>query len=161
VSPPTLKWAGAALVNREGRLVGIGSLLVRAVAPDQAVPGNMFVPVDALKPILADLITNGRRAGPARPWLGLGTEELQGHLMVTSVTPQGPAERAGLKRGDIVVGVGSEAVRSHEDLYMRMWSMGAAGMEIPLRVLQDTQLKDIRVKSIDRSQHFLEDPRGR
>jgi serine protease Do len=156
VSPPTMQWAGAALVSREGRLVGVGSLLLRAVAPDQAVPGNMFVPVDALKPILADLIATGRRAGPPRPWLGLGTEELHGHLLVTTVTAEGPAALAGIKRGDIVVGIGPEAVRSHEELYRRMWSMGAAGIEIPLKVVQGAQLKEIRVKSMDRSRHFRE-----
>ncbi len=154
VSPPTMQWAGAALVNREGKLVGIGSLLLRAVSPDQAVPGNMFVPVDALKPILADLILTGRRAGPPRPWLGLGTEEIQGHLFVTNVSPDGPAAQAGIKPGDIVLGVGANPVRSHEDLYGKLWSMGAAGTEIPLRVLQDTDLRDVRVRSIDRTEHF-------
>jgi serine protease Do len=154
VSPPTMQWAGAALLNREGRLVGIGSLLLRAVSTEHPVPGNMFVPVDALKPILADLIARGTRAGAARPWLGLGTEEVQGHLFVTNVSAQGPAEAAGIRAGDIVVGVGREPVRTHEQLYKSMWSIGAAGVEVPLRVLQGTEVRDIRVRSIDRNEHF-------
>lgn len=156
VSPPTMNWAGAALVNREGRLVGIGSLLVRAVAPDQPVAGNMFVPVDVLKPILPDLIAKGRRAQPARPWLGLGTEEVHGHLFVTNVSPEGPADKAGIRPGDIVVGVGTEPVRTHEQLYSNLWSVGPAGTDIPLKVLQGVALRDVKVRSIDRSQHFLE-----
>jgi len=154
VSPPTMQWAGAALVNREGRLVGVGSLLLRAVSTEHPVPGNMFVPVDALKPILGDLIARGTRSGAARPWLGLGTEEIQGHLFVTNVSAQGPAEKAGIKAGDIVVGVGAEPVRTHEQLYKSMWSRGTAGAEIPLKVLQGTEIRDIRVLSIDRNQHF-------
>jgi serine protease Do len=158
VSPPTRQWAGAALLNREGQLVGIGSLLVRPVSAEHAVPGNMFVPVDAVKPILAELIAHGRRAGPALPWLGLGTEELQGHLMVTSVTADGPAERAGIRRGDIVVALGSEPLKTQEDLYRRMWALGPAGTDVPLRVLQDAQLRDLRVRSIDRNASLMERP---
>jgi S1-C subfamily serine protease len=156
VSPPTMHWAGAALVNREGKLVGIGSLLLRAADGEQPLPGNMFVPVDALKPVLSELIANGRRAAPARPWLGLGTEEVQGHLLVTNVSSEGPAEKAGIKRGDIVVGVGSEPVRSHEQLYRRVWATGTAGAEIPLKVLQGVEIRDVTVRSIDRAQHFRE-----
>ena len=158
VSPPTMQWAGAALVNREGRLVGIGSLLLRSVDDSQPVPGNMFVPVDALKPILKDLIANGRRMQPARPWLGLGTEELQGHLFVTNVTRDGPAAKAGIQRGDILIGVGHYAVRNHEDFYRRLWSLGAAGTEIPLRLLQGAEVKEFNVRSMDRNQHFQSKP---
>ena len=158
-SPPTMKWAGAALLNREGKLVGIGSLLVRdTVAPGQAVPGNMFIPVDLLKPILGDLIASGRRSGPQRSWLGLATEEVQGHLFVTRVSPEGPADKAGLKRGDIVIGVGNHPVTTHEALYEAMWSVGPAGVEVRLRVLQGAELNEIGVRSIDRNDYFRDRP---
>lgn len=155
-SPPTQHWAGAALLDRSGRLVGIGSLFLRMAAEDAPVPGNMFVPVDELKPILADLIRSGRRAGAQRPWLGLATETLRGRLFVTRVSPDSPADKAGLRQGDIVVGVGREPVSNHEDLYTRLWALGAAGVEVPLRVLQGVELKDVRVQSIDRFEYFRE-----
>ncbi len=154
-SPPTMKWAGAALLNREGKLVGVGSLLVRdSIGPGQAVPGNMFVPIDLVKPILADLIASGKRSGPQRPWIGLATEEVQGHLFVTRVSPDSPAEKAGLKRGDIVIGVGGNPVTTHEVLYEKLWAIGDAGVDVPLRVLQGAELKEIRVRSIDRNEYF-------
>jgi len=154
-SPPTMKWAGAALLNREGKLVGVGSLLVRdSIGPGQAVPGNMFVPIDLIKPILADLIVSGKRSGPQRPWIGLATEEVQGHLFVTRVSPDSPAEKAGLKRGDIVIGVGGNPVTTHEVLYEKLWAIGDAGVDVPLRVLQGAELKEIRVRSIDRNEYF-------
>jgi serine protease Do len=158
-SPPTLKWAGAALVNREGKLVGVGSLLVRnAAEPEAVLPGNMFVPIDMLKPILADLIANGRRAGPPRPWLGLATEPAQGRLFVTRVSPDGPADKAGIHAGDIVIGIGGESVKTHEALYGKLWGLGVAGVEVPLRLLQGADVREIKVRSIDRFEYFKERP---
>jgi S1-C subfamily serine protease len=158
-APATSQWAGAALVSREGKLVGIGSLLVRETLDGGSqVPGNMFVPIDLLKPILADLIRQGRRNEPARPWLGLSTEELQGHLLVTRVSPEGPADRAGVRDGDIVVGVGSDAVRTHEELYRKVWGLGAAGIDVPLRILQGADVRELRLRSIDRFQYFRGKP---
>ena len=157
-SPPTMQWAGAALVSREGKLVGIGSLFVRETLDGAQAPGNMFVPIDLLKPILADLIEKGRRSGPARPWLGLATEELHGHLLVTRVSPDGPAEKAGIRNGDIVVGVGADPVKSHEDLYRKVWGLGAAGVEVPLKVLQGVDMRELKLRSIDRFQYFKEKP---
>jgi len=159
ISPPTLSWAGSALINREGKLVGIGSLLVRdSEEAGTPLPGNMFVPIDLVKPILADLIDKGRVAGPSRPWLGMATEELQGRLFVTRVSPQAPADQAGVQRGDIIVGVGADPVTTHAELYRKLWSLGPAGTEIPLKVLQGINVKEIRVRSIDRMEYFRAKP---
>jgi len=154
-APPNPTWAGAGLVNRELKLVGIGSLLVRdTVEPGTPEPGNMFVPIDLLKPILEELKEKGRRNEPPRPWLGLATEEVQGRLFVTRVSPEGPADQAGLKQGDIVVGVGNDSVKTHADLYRKMWALGAAGVEVPLKIQQGGTVREVRVKSIDRFQYF-------
>jgi S1-C subfamily serine protease len=154
-APPTMTWAGAALVNRQLRLVGVGSLLVRdTVEPGTPEPGNMFVPTDLLKPILAELKANGRTAGPQRPWLGLNTEEVQGRLLVSRVSPEGPAARAGVRQGDVIVGVAGEPVKTHVELYRKVWSLGAAGVEVPLRLSHGADVRDVRVKSIDRFEYF-------
>lgn len=158
-TPPIDNWAGSALIDRHGKLIGVGSLLVRDSAEtDTPVPGNMFVPIDLVKPILADLIEKGRALGPARPWLGLSTEEVQGHLLVGRVSPDGPADLAGIKRGDIVVGVGTEPVATQSELYKRVWGLGSAGVEVPLKVLQGTNVKDMKVRSIDRTEYFRSKP---
>ena len=157
-SPPTMQWAGAALVSREGKLVGIGSLYVRETLDGAQQPGNMFVPIDLLKPILPDLIAKGRRAGPARPWLGLATEEMHGHLLVTRVSPEGPADKAGIRNGDIVLGVGRDPVTNHEELYRKVWGLGAAGVEVPLRILQGVEPREKKLRSIDRFEYFKEKP---
>jgi S1-C subfamily serine protease len=158
-APPNRTWAGAALVNRELRLVGVGSLLVRdTVEAGTPMPGNMFVPTDLLKPILAELKAQGRTKDTPRPWLGLNTEVVQGRLFVTRVSPESPADKAGLKRGDVVIGVAGAAVKTHAELYRRLWSLGAAGVEVPIKVLQDGDVRDVRVKSIDRTEYFKAKP---
>ena len=154
-SPPTTNWSGAALIDRDGKLLGIGSLIVReATSDDPKLPGNVFVPIDFLKPILADLIREGHRAGPARPWLGVSADEIQGHLFVTRVSPDGPADRAGVNVGDIILGVGTDAVRTQAQFYERVWSRRHAGDDVPLKVLQGVDVKDISVRSIDRVEYF-------
>src|SRR5437660_1694772 len=103
-SPPHPSWSGAALINREGKLIGVGSLIVGdAAGTKENNPGNVFVPIDRLAPILGDLLTEGRPAGPGRPWLGMNADDTHGRLMVGRVTPGGPADKAGVRRGDVII----------------------------------------------------------
>jgi S1-C subfamily serine protease len=154
-SPPHPAWSGAALIDRAGKLVGIGSLIVGdAVGGGDKTPGNMFVPIDRLPPILADLIASGRIPGPGRPWLGLNAEELRGRLFVSRVTPGGPADKAGVKRGDVIVGVKSEPPKNLADFYRKVWAQGDAGVSVPLEVLQDSEVRRVEIKSINRLDHL-------
>src|SRR5215475_3061809 len=154
-APPHPAWSGAALINREGKLVGVGSLIVGdAGGGSDKAPGNMFVPIDRLSPILGDLIATGRVIGPGRPWLGLNTDELRGRLFVSRVTPDGPAQKAGIKRGDVIVGVNGEQPKNLADFYRKVWAQGSAGASIALDVLQDSQVKRLDVKSINRLDHL-------
>lgn len=153
--PPHPAWSGAALISRDGKLAGIGSLIVGdAVGAGGKAPGNMFVPIDRLPPILGDLIADGRIAGPGRPWLGLTTNDVQGRLAVAQVTPDGPAEKAGLKRGDVIVGVSGASPRSLADFYRKVWALGAAGTIVPLDVEQNRTSRRIEVKSMNRLDHL-------
>jgi S1-C subfamily serine protease len=153
--PPVMDWSGAPLISAKGELLGIGSLIVPdAGGPGTQSPGNLFVPVDLLKPILDDLIARGRRNGPARPWLGLNTDEVRGRLFVGRVSPDGPAAKAGLKSGDIVLAVGNEEVTTLADFYRRLWSRGPAGAAVPLKVLQGSKVNDVSVRSVDRMAYF-------
>jgi len=158
-SPPTLNWSGAALIGKDGALLGVGSQILRdATDAEPHLPGNLFVPVDLIKPILSDLVRTGHRAGAARPWLGVSADEVQGRLLVTRVSPDGPAERAGVQAGDIILSVGSDAVHSQAEFYRKVWGRGAAGSEIPLRILQGNDVRELRVRSIDRLDYFRQKP---
>ena len=104
-------------VYLNGRLVGIGSLAVNdAVQGPKPVRGNMFVPIDALKPILSELVEKGRTSGPRHPWLGVYTDETRGRVVVTRTAAGGPADTAGIRPGDVIMGVGGKRVKSIEDL---------------------------------------------
>lgn len=154
-APATVNWSGAALIGRDGKLYGVGSLVVTdAVKPQTYSPGNMFVPIDLLKPILGDLIDSGKVSGPARPWLGVNTQEIQGHLVITRVTQDGPAQKGGLKPGDIILRIGNEPIKGQVDFYRKLWAKGPAGTEIPLSVLQNAEMKEIVIQSMDRAEHI-------
>ena len=153
--PPRGDHSGAALINRDGKLIGIGSLVVAdAATPNQRFPGNMFVPVDLLKPILGELARNGRSKESMRPWIGLSTQEVDGRLHVIRVQEDTPAARAGIKPGDIVLSIKGEAVKTLEAFYRKLWSGGRAGDAIPLRVLQGSEVREIEVRSIDRNEYI-------
>jgi S1-C subfamily serine protease len=153
--PPVMAWSGAPLIGPHGELLGVGSLVVNdAGGQGTRSPGNVFVPIDLLTPILDELLASGRRSGPARPWLGVNADEVRGRLFVSRVSPEGPAERAGLRPGDIVLAVGGEEVASLAAFYRKVWARGPAGTGVPLRVLQGAQLKDLNIRSIDRADYF-------
>ncbi len=154
-APATVNWQGAALVSREGKLLGIGSLAVgNAIAGGAAVPGNMFVPIDVLKPVIGDFIANGKSTARPRPWLGITSQEVGGNLLVARVSPEGPADEAGLKAGDIIVGIAGDALKGQADFYTRLWKSGNAGVEVSLDVLRGNRVENVKVKSIDRNSYF-------
>ncbi|HEY1459841.1 MAG TPA: S1C family serine protease, partial [Casimicrobiaceae bacterium] len=113
--------------------------------------------IDLLKPVLAALIRDGHRPGPVRPWLGVAADEEHGRLMVVRVSPDGPADQAGLRAGDIILGVGGQNVRSQEEFYRKVWSR-SAGATIALRVLQGVDLHELKIRSIDRAEYFRRKP---
>jgi S1-C subfamily serine protease len=159
-APAFPEFGGAALI-REGRLVGVGSILTTFSVPGTGrLPCNMFVPINLLKPILAEMVRAGRSGLPPRPWLGLNTEETEGRVVITQVTPEGPAERAGLRRGDLILAVGQDPVRGVADFYRRLWAAGPAGVSVRLRVLQGDRVRELSVRSADRHERLLK-PAGR
>ena len=152
--PPRGDHSGAALINREGKLVGIGSLIVAdAAVPNRRFPGNMFVPIDLVKPILEQIAAVGKSNETARPWIGLSTQEVEGRLFVLRVQDDSPAAAAGLKTGDIILGIGGDKVATLEQFYRRLWS-GQPGTAIRLNVLQGTDVREVDVRSIDRTQYM-------
>jgi S1-C subfamily serine protease len=159
VAPAHPHWGGTALIGPTGELLGIGSLqLEQAREGGKSEHINMMVPIDLLKPILDDLQTRGQPNRPPRPWLGLYATEIEDKVVVVGLAKNGPAQRADLRTGDIVLSVGGTEVRNLAGLFRRVWSLGEAGVEVPVKAYRDGKTLDLRVKSGDRNR-FLKAPR--
>jgi S1-C subfamily serine protease len=157
-TPPHPEWSGAALLDANGRLAGIGSLFVQEAEDDDVVKGNMFVPSELIDPILDDMLRLGRADRPPRPWLGIYTAETKEGLAIQGLAQGGPAERAGVQLGDIVRDVAGSPVSGLADFYRSVWRRGSAGADIPLTIARDGKPRDITIHSIDRSA-LLKKPR--
>jgi len=155
-APAHPQWGGTALVGADGRLLGIGSLLVqdRESLGGEAEQGNMFVPIDLLEPILDDLLKLGRRAGPPRPWLGLYAAQVQGQAVISGVADGGPAARAGVCAGDVVLELAGERVFGTADLYRKLWRLGPAGVAVPLTLARKGEHVRLLARSVDRNDLF-------
>ncbi len=155
-APALTNYGGAALIDRNGELVGIGSLLSQVAIPGFGIiPCNISVPIDLLPPILNDLITKGRPQKAPRPWLGVNAEEAQGRVFITRLTPGGPAEKGGLKIGDLILTVKGKKVDGLADFYRKVWALGDAGVEVPLAILRGIQVQEINIRSSTRYQFLL------
>jgi S1-C subfamily serine protease len=159
-SPVYPNFGGAALIGRDGRLLGIGSLFTQVVIQGFGpIPSNMFVPIDLLTPILSDLMSTGRSGKAPRPWLGINVEEAHGRVIITQVTKGSPAEQAGLQSGDLILTVNGKAVNGLVDFYRKVWALGSAGVDVPLGLLQGIRIRDILVHSADRYQFLMLKPK--
>lgn len=156
-APAHPQWGGAALIGADGRMLGIGSLLVQEKIDAGVLQGNMIVPVDPLAPILDDMLKLGRPDRPSRPWLGLYVTEAGARLAVAGLAPGGPAEKAGVRVGDILLEVSGAKPASLADLFRRIWAAGASGAMVPLKIMRDAATRDVVVHSADRTA-FLKKP---
>jgi len=157
-APAHPQWGGAALLDAQGDLIGIGSLLVQHEVKGEAVHANMFVPIDLLDPILDGMLQTGRSPRPPNPWLGMSTQDdADGKLVVSRVSAGGPAQQAGIQAGDMVLGVGELRVTGLAEFFRTVWRLGAPGVDVPLTLARHGDVLRITVKSADRSD-FLKKP---
>ncbi|HZL39456.1 MAG TPA: S1C family serine protease [Pseudolabrys sp.] len=157
-SPAHPNWGGTALISAQGELIGVGSLQLERAREGKNEHLNMVVPIDLLAPILDDLRKFGRVNKPARPWLGLYSTEIEDKIVAVGIAPKGPAARAELKTGDVVLAVKGETVSTLASFYRKVWALGQAGVEVPLTLYREGITFDVRVNSSDR-QKFLKAPR--
>ena len=124
--------SGGALLNLHGELVGINTAIFSRSGGYQGI--GFAIPISMAKKISADLIRDG---AVTRGWLGvsiqsLGSEAAAGNsnhkgALVGGVIPGGPAEKAGIKRGDIIIRLGPKAISDANDLlnYIALQSPGS------------------------------------
>jgi S1-C subfamily serine protease len=156
--PAHPNWGGTGLINSRGELIGIGSLQLEREREGKAEHVNMIVPVDLLKPVLDDLRKFGRVNKPPRPWLGMYSTEIDHRVVVVGISEKGPAGRAELKTGDVILAVNGDKITSQTGFYRKLWSLGPAGVDVPLTVYHEGVTFDVTLTSIDRAK-FLKAPR--
>jgi len=156
-APAHPQWGGSALIGSDGKLLAIGSLLVQEKVDAGTLQGNMLVPIDLLAPILDDMLKLGRPAQPPRGWLGMYTTEAGSKLVVAGLAPDAPAERGGVKVGDVIVEVAGEKTGSLADLWRSIWALGGPGSQVPMKLLRKSVLVNTVLRTADRSD-FLKKP---
>ncbi len=156
--PAHPNWGGTGLISNRGELIGIGSLQLEREREGKAEHVNMVVPIDLLKPALDDLRKFGRVNKPARPWLGMYSTEIDNRVVVIGISGRGPAARAELKAGDVILAVNGEKISSQSAFYRKLWALGPAGVDVPLTVYHDGVTFDVVLTSIDRTK-LLKGPR--
>jgi S1-C subfamily serine protease len=156
--PAHPNWGGTALISSAGKLIGIGSLQLERAREGKNEYLNMIVPIDLLSPVLEDIRKFGRVNRPVRPWLGLYSTEIEDKIVVVGIAPKGPAARAEIKTGDVVVAVNGDRVSTLASFYRKVWALGNAGAEVPLTLYREGVTFDVRVNSSDRAK-FLKGPR--
>jgi S1-C subfamily serine protease len=151
-TPPHQHWSGAALIDLDGQLRGIGSLIIQGFEVDDApLTVNMFVPIELLLPFVDEICDHGRRLAPARPWLGVLAHDEEGELTIVGVYRNCPADDAGLRPGDIVMQVNGQPIYSLAHLFRSIWSLGDAGVDVSLTILRNSKRQEVVIKSAERA----------
>lgn len=157
-APAHPDWSGAALLSTDGKLLGVGSLLVNQARRDgERLGGNVFVPVDLLQPLLDQVAATGKVTPQPHPWLGLNATPHPGGLMIGRLSDRSPAVAAGLKRGDMVTALADKPVKDLADFYRRVWAMGGPGVDVPLTVVRNGRSFDVEVRSANRYQFLAKE----
>ena len=150
-APHYENWSGAALISGDNKLCGIGSLVIQGFdVRGMPTTVNMFVPIDLIQPIIEEVCEHGRRLAPPRPWLGMLVQDDHETLMVVGVYPDCPAHKAGLRAGDVILRVDDSPVDGLAQMFRTIWSLGSAGVEIPMSIMRNSKRIDKVVRSADR-----------
>lgn len=152
--PPSTEFSGAALLSDKAELLGIGSLVTIDIDidPKVRVPGNIFIPIDALKNVMGELLTTGRSQSSVKPWLGLETKDTKAGIKVGAVYEDAPAANSGIKAGDKIIAVNQKQVSNLKEMYTRIWTEHKPGDKIHLLVLRDDSYANVPVDTVDRYQ---------
>lgn len=143
--------SGGALVDAEGRLLGINTAILSRSGGNQGI--GFAIPMNLAKTVMDSIIQNGR---VIRGFLGVNIQDITPGLaeqfdlkdrdgaLVADVTPKSPADKAGLKNGDVIVEFNGKEVRDSRHLKLRV-AATAPGKEVPVKVSRDGKIKNLEV----------------
>ncbi|MGH7784192.1 MAG: S1C family serine protease, partial [Candidatus Binatia bacterium] len=142
-------FGGGALANFKGQLLGVVSLNLSDVGKF-----SLAIPVEYYAPYEQELKQHGSVVSrPSRPWLGFYPQLLANHVVIGGVVPGGPADRHGLREGDIILAVEKTEIRSRRQLYQELWKK-RPGERIPLEILRNQTSVVLDVIGADRRNRY-------
>ena len=138
-------FGGGTLVDVKGRLIGVVSLNLNEIGKF-----SLAIPIEYYLRIEGELKTHGRvQSRPARSWLGFYTQPLADHVVIAGLVPGGPAEKCGLREGDIILAVNQKEIRSRAELYSEIWKK-QPGERISMRILREEEAVNLEVIGANR-----------
>jgi serine protease DegS len=136
--------AGAPLFDLRGRLLGLVSLGLVAVGRH-----TLAIPVDLYASHRDELEGEVPGASP-RAWVGFYPQSCDGSIVLSGVVPKGPADHAGLLRGDFILSANGEPVSSLRELYVEIWQHGP-GDRIGFQILRESSIRVVEVVAGERA----------
>jgi len=141
--------AGGPLLDEHGRVSGIVSLGLAAVGRySLAIPTSLFLARRALLESGEPMPASERHA-----WIGFYPQASDGGVAISGIVPGGPAEGAGIERGDMLVSVDGQPVRTLRQLYSFLWAK-LPGDTVGMQVLRDESIQVIEIVSGDRYEFY-------
>jgi len=138
-------FGGGTLADFNGRMLGVVSLNLNEIGKF-----SLSIPIEYYAQNEQELKKHGRvRSRQPRPWIGFYTQSFGGHVVVAGLVPGGPAEKSGLREGDIIMEVNQKKIHSRPDLYREIWKK-TPGEQISIRILRDEESQNVEVVSGDR-----------
>jgi serine protease Do len=148
--------SGGALVDAEGRLIGINTAILSRSGGNQGI--GFAIPVSIARDVMDSLVKDGR---VTRGYLGVMIQDVNPALekefqlkntqgaLVSDVTPKSPAEKAGLKSGDLILDFNGKTVTDSRHLKLEV-ARTRPGESVPVKILRDGETKtlDVAVKEL-------------
>ena len=140
---------GGGLFGMDGALCGIVSLDLNEIGHF-----TLAIPTEYFSRYREEFLEHGRRTSRApRAWIGLYCYTVDDHVAIAGILPGSPAERSGLKAGDLILSVGGSAIRDRSALYESIWK-SAPGDEVAIQVYSGNDVREVRVASDDAERFF-------
>ena len=150
-TPAHPSWGGAALLNKKGELIGVGSLyLENAPNSKSEFSGNLCIPIDPLWSFFSEIKNTGGIKDNNRPYLGFFVSVVNEQFVVLGLYKSSPAALAGICTGDIIKSINGVVPKTLDQLFKEIWRAGPAGSVIPIEIERGDKHTIIDVVSASR-----------
>jgi len=148
-SAPNPGFGGGGLFTLGGRLIGVLQLNLNEIARS-----SLSIPIDLYHEHAEELLRHGRVVSrPKRAWLGVYAHALEDGVIIAGLVAGGPADKGGLREGDMIVSLDAEEVSSRRELYMSLWKR-QPGEKLTFEVMRDNSVRRLEITGGDRADFF-------